>query len=285
MIGFLDWLLVLLTSVVEGITEWLPISSTGHMLLVQHFFPFHNTEIFNEDYLEMFDVVIQLGAIMAVVTLYFKRLNPFNKELTEKKRNRIWMTWFYVVIATVPAAVLGVLFDDFLDEHLYNAYVISAMLILYGIGFIVMEYLNKDKTDYRIDKMRKLDWKTALMIGGFQCLSLIPGTSRSGATILGAMIVGCSRGVATQFSFFLAIPVMFGASLLKIVKYLLESAGSIHLIQIVILLVAMAVAYGVSMFAIKFLMQYIKQHDFKVFGYYRIGLGILVLILLVCFHL
>lgn len=275
--GILDWLKVILIGIVEGFTEWLPISSTGHMMLVQEFLPFTDEQVFTDAFVEMFNVVIQLGAILAVVTIYFNKLNPFGRRLSPKKRQSIWNMWGLVCVACIPAGVIGILFDDILDKYLYNVYVIAAMLILYGIAFIVMEFYNQDRENFRIQKMNALDYKTAALIGVFQVLALIPGTSRSGATILGAMLLGCSRSVAAQFTFYLAIPVMFGASLLKLVKFVLETGASISGMQIVVLLLGMVVAYGVSMFAIGFLMRYIKKHDFKAFGIYRIVLGIIVL--------
>lgn len=251
--------------IVEGITEWLPISSTGHMILVNELI--RNTEGFTASDLYLY--VIQLGAILAVVTLYFHKLNPFSPSKTKAEKNDTWQMWFKVIIACVPAAVIGLCLDS-LMAHFENWQVVSAMLIVYGIAFIIVE--NKHKP-VRIDSMNEMTYKTALMIGLFQVLSIIPGTSRSGATILGAMIIGCSRGVAAEFSFFLAIPVMFGVSLLKIVKNGLGMGGE----ELAILLTGMVVAYIVSLLAIKFLMNYVRKHDFKSFGYYRIVLGILVI--------
>ena len=267
----LEMLKVILLGIVEGITEWLPISSTGHLILVDEFVKLGASDAFKE----MFNVVIQLGAIMAVVVLYFNKLNPFSPKKTKEEKNDTIQLWFKVVVACLPAAVLGLLFDDWMDEHLHNHIVVSLMLILYGILFIVVENWNKSKTS-KVTELASLSYKTALLIGGFQVLSLIPGTSRSGATIIGALLIGVSRYVAAEFTFFLAIPVMFGASGLKLLKFMADGGGFTAM-EAGMLLVGCIVAFGVSVFAIKFLMGYIKKNDFKVFGYYRIVLGILVL--------
>lgn len=251
--------------VVEGITEWLPISSTGHMILVNEFI--NNTGFTSSD---LYLYVIQLGAILAVVTLYFHKLNPFSPSKTKTEKKDTWSMWFKVIVACLPAAVAGLLLDDYMD-HIENWQVVSAMLILYGAAFIVVERLNK-KT--KISEMNQMTYKTALLIGAFQVLSIVPGTSRSGATILGAIILGCSRDTAAEFSFFLAIPVMFGVSLLKIVKSGLAMSGG----ELAVLVTGMAVAYAVSMLAIKFLVGYVRKHDFTSFGYYRIVLGLLVIV-------
>jgi undecaprenyl-diphosphatase len=250
---------------VEGITEWLPISSTGHMILVNEF-------IKNEGFTasDLYLYVIQLGAILAVVTLYFKKLNPFALSKSKKEKQETWQMWFKVIVACLPAAVIGLLLNDWMD-HFENWYVVSAMLIVYGIAFIFVERGNRKA---RITDMSQMTYKTALLIGAFQVLSIIPGTSRSGATILGAIILGCSRGTAAEFSFFLAIPVMFGVSLLKIVKSGLDMTGG----ELAVLITGMLVAYLVSMASIKFLMNYVRKHNFKSFGYYRIILGILVIL-------
>lgn len=269
----LEWLKVLLIGIVEGITEWLPISSTGHMILVETFLPFRNQEVFSEGFMEMFNVVIQLGAILAVVTIYFNKLNPFSPSKGQTQKANTWSLWKKVIVGCVPAGVIGILFDDWLNAHLYNAYVISLMLILYGVAFLVVETLHQGKGS-RIRKFSQLDYKTVLLIGAFQVLSLIPGTSRSGATILGGILFGCSRQIAAEYTFYLAIPVMFGASALKLLKYGLNFTG----IQAAVVLVAMVVAYVVSILAIRFLMGYIRKHDFKAFGWYRIALGIVVLV-------
>lgn len=251
--------------IVEGITEWLPISSTGHMILVNELID--NTGFTGSD---LFLYVIQLGAILAVVTLYFHRLNPFSPKKSAEEKHDTWQMWFKVIAACLPAAVIGLLFNDYMDK-IENWQVVSAMLILYGIGFIAAESMHKKA---KITSISDLTYKTALAIGAFQVLSIVPGTSRSGATILGAILIGCSRETAAEFSFFLAIPVMFGVSFLKIVTYKDVMTGG----DIAALIVGMAVAYAVSMLAIKFLMDFVKKHDFKAFGWYRTALGIAVIL-------
>ncbi|MFA7636868.1 MAG: undecaprenyl-diphosphate phosphatase [Monoglobales bacterium] len=253
--------------IVEGITEWLPISSTGHMILFNEFI---GNEGFTSSGLYLY--VIQLGAILAVVTLYFNKLNPFSpsKRVSEKKDT--WQMWFKVIVACLPAAVIGLLLNDFM-ERFENWLIVSLMLIIYGVAFLFIE--RKSKTA-KVTDMKSMTYKTALLIGMFQVLSIVPGTSRSGATILGAMIIGCSRGIAAEFSFFLAIPIMFGVSLLKIVT----TDQILNAQNITVLLVGMVVAYIVSMIAIRFLINYVKKHDFKSFGWYRIILGVIIL---VCF--
>ena len=231
----------------------------------------------DDGFIEMFNVVIQLGAIMAVVVIYFHKLNPFSAKKTEKQKLLTIQLWIKVIIAAVPAAIIGLLFDDFIEDHFMNAYVVAATLIIYGVLFIVIENRNKDVTP-QANKLSKLSVKQVLAIGGFQVLSLIPGTSRSGATIIGGLLVGASRNVAAEFTFFLGIPVMFGASLLKVVKYILETGFAFGASEILLLLLGCGVSFGVSILAIKFLMQYIKNNDFKVFGYYRIVLGTIVLV-------
>lgn len=267
----IEILKTIVLGIVQGITEWLPISSTGHMILVDQFMPLHQSA----DFINLFLVVIQFGSILAVVTLYFHKLNPFSPKKTKAERTDTWNMWFKVLVACIPAAVIGLLFDDFINRYTYNAWVVAGALIVYGILFIVIENMHKTP---KIESIDALSYKTALLIGAFQVLSLIPGTSRSGSTILGAVILGTSRFVAAEFSFFLAIPVMFGASLLKIVKFFMESSAGFSGEQIIILLIGMAVAYLVSIGAIKFLMGYIRNHDFKAFGYYRIAVGILVIL-------
>ncbi|MBR2452733.1 MAG: undecaprenyl-diphosphate phosphatase [Clostridia bacterium] len=256
----------IILGIVEGITEWLPISSTGHMILVNEFIRNHNGFTASDLYL----YVIQLGAILAVVTLYFKTLNPFSPSKTKMEKADTWSMWFKVVVACLPAAVIGLLLDSVM-EHFENWQVVSAMLILYGVAFIFIEKLDKKTT---VHSVKEMSYKTALLIGAFQVLSIIPGTSRSGSTILGAMLLGCSRSMAAEFSFFLAIPVMFGVSLLKILKYGLMMSAS----DAAVLLVGMIVAYVVSLVSIKFLVNYVRSHDFKFFGIYRIILGILVIL-------
>jgi undecaprenyl-diphosphatase len=268
----LDALKVIILGIVEGITEWLPISSTGHLILVEEFIKLELSEAF----IEMFNVVIQLGAILAVVVIYFHKLNPFSPTKTQKQKMLTIQLWVKVVIAAVPAAVIGLLFDDMIEAKFMNAYVVAATLIIYGILFIIVEESHKNKQP-KVTKLSRLTIPMVLVIGVFQVLALIPGTSRSGSTIIGALLIGTARGVAAEFTFFLGIPVMFGASFLKIIKFLKEGAG-IAGNEIFLLLLGCGVSFAVSIFAIKFLMQYIKNHDFKAFGYYRIVLGVVVLI-------
>lgn len=265
----IELLKVVLFGIVEGYTEWLPISSTGHLILLENIIHLDQPE----EFWNVFKVVIQLGAILAVVVLYWDKLWPFSVKKSSQEKADTWMMWFKVVIACIPAAVVGLPLDDILDKYLSTPTVIAATLIIYGILFIVLERYNAGR-DFPINRISRLSFKTAVLIGAFQCLSLIPGTSRSGSTILGAMILGCSRPVAAEFSFFLGIPVMFGASLLKIVKHGLGFTGE----QVFILIFGMLVSFLVAVFAISFLMKYIRKHDFKVFGWYRIVLGIIVLI-------
>ncbi len=253
--------------IIEGITEWLPISSTGHMILADEFIRLNVSDAFKE----MFLVVIQLGAILAVLVLYFHKLNPFSPKKSAEEKKETFSLWGKVIVACIPAAVIGLLFDDKIDALFYNYITVAVTLIVYGILFIVIENRNKNRTP-KVNTLAEFSYQTALFIGVFQVLSLIPGTSRSGATILGAILIGTSRYVAAEFTFFLAIPVMFGASLLKIVKFGFAFSGS----EIAILLTGMIVAFVVSVFAIKFLMGYIKKHDFKAFGWYRIVLGVIV---------
>ena len=267
----LEILKVILLGIVEGITEWLPISSTGHLILVDEFVKLNASDAFKE----MFNVVIQLGAIMAVVVLYFHKLNPFSPKKTKEQKVQTIDLWFKVVVACIPAAVLGILFDDWMEEHFHNYIVVSIMLIVYGVLFIVIENWNKKNTPSVTD-LSNLTYKTALLIGVFQVLSLVPGTSRSGATIIGALLLGVSRYVAAEFTFFLAIPVMFGASGIKLLKFFMEGTGMTGM-EIAMLGVGCVVAFVISIIAIKFLMGYIKKNDFKVFGWYRIILGVLVL--------
>ena len=264
----IEILKTILIGIVEGITEWLPVSSTGHMILLEEFIKVNMTE----EFMEMFNVVIQLGAILAVVVLFFPKLWPFTTKKKGWIKKDTWMMWFKVIVAVLPAAVLGILFDDVLDEMFYNFQTVAITLIVYGVLFIVVENWNRGRRP-RIRSIKDMTFQTAFFIGMFQVLSLIPGTSRSGATILGAIILGCSRYIAAEFSFFLAIPVMFGASLLKMLKFGWTMNGA----EITILLVGMVTAFIVSMVSIKFLMGYVKKHDFKFFGYYRIVLGIIVL--------
>ena len=270
--AFVEILKTLLLGIVEGITEWLPISSTGHLILVNQIVQLN----VSEQFMDMFNVVIQLGAILAVVVLYFNKLNPFAPSKTEKQKVHTWQLWFRVVVACLPAAIIGIPLDDWMEEHLHNSMVVAAMLIIYGILFIVVENMNKTRRP-TITSFSQMSYKHALIVGGWQVLSLIPGTSRSGATIVGALLMGASRYIAAEFTFFLAIPVMFGASALKIVKFMIEGVGITGL-EVAILIVGCLTAFIVSILAIKFLMGYIKKNDFKVFGVYRIILGIVVLI-------
>lgn len=265
---FIEILKVIFLGVVEGITEWLPISSTGHMLLVDEFLQLNMSDSFKE----MFFVVIQLGAICAVVLIYFDKLYPFSLNKTEQEKKDIWTLWFKVVVACIPSILIGLPFDDIIEEHLYSPIVIALALIVYGVLFIIVENKNKDKIA-NIQTMNELSYKTALYIGMFQVLALIPGTSRSGATIIGAMLVSTSRAIAAEFTFYLSIPTMFGASLLKLLKFGFVFTAY----EMFILLLGMVVAFGVSIFTIKFLIGYIKKNDFKVFGVYRIVLGLIVI--------
>lgn len=263
---FMEILKAVVLGIVQGITEWLPISSTGHLILVEEFIRFNLSDLFRSTFM----VVIQLGSILAVVVIYFSKLNPFDPGKGKREQRDTLVLWFKIMAASVPAAIVGLLFDDAIDALFYNSVTVSATLILYGVIFIVLE---SRKNTPKVTDLKALSYKLALAIGGFQMLALIPGTSRSGATIVGAVLLGCSRTVAAEFSFFLAIPVMFGASALKLAK-----AGlSFTALEWTALGVGSLVAFLVSLFAIKFLISYIKKHDFKVFGYYRIVLGILVL--------
>lgn len=264
----LDILKVIILGIVEGITEWLPVSSTGHLILVGDLLKPSMSDAF----MEMFNVVIQLGAIMAVVVIYFHKLNPFSPKKTEKQKLLTWQMWIKVLIASVPAGIVGVLFDDILDKLFYKTVPIAVMLIVYGVLFIVVENRNKH-TRPSVTKISELSIQMVLIIGVFQMLALIPGTSRSGATIVGALLIGVSREVAAEFTFFLAIPAMFGASFLKLIKFGFHFTGA----EFGLLILGCVVSFGLSVIAIKFLMGYIKKHDFKVFGYYRIVLGGLIL--------
>ena len=267
--NILEILKVIIIGIVEGITEWLPISSTGHIVFIEQLFNFNVSENFKD----MFDVVIQLGAILAVAIVYFKKLNPFNKGRNKKKMYLTIELWKKIIVACLPAAMLGLLIKDWVKEHLLNGFVISMALIIYGILFIMIENSNKNRA-YSIKSVYSINYQTALFIGFFQVLALIPGTSRSGATIIGAMILGVSRSVSVEFSFFLSIPIMFGASLLKLVKFGLHYTMA----EIVYLLLGMTVAFFVSVFSIGFLLNWIKKNNFKFFGYYRIVFGLIILV-------
>lgn len=258
--------------IVEGITEWLPISSTGHLILVNEFLKLRQSK----DFIDMFNIVIQLGAILAVMVIYFKRLNPFQPGKTAREVQLTWQLWLKVVIACIPSAFFGLLLDDWMEAHLSNFFVVAIMLVVYGIAFIWIEDRNR-RVEPKVTDLARMSYKTAFYIGLFQVLSIIPGTSRSGATILGGIIVGTSRSVAADFTFFLGIPTMFGYSGLKAVKYFIDG-NTLTGGQVAILLVASVTAFVVSLFVIRFLMNYIKKHDFTVFGKYRIVLGIIVLL-------
>ena len=258
--------------IVEGITEWLPISSTGHLILVNEFLNLRQSK----DFIDMFNIVIQLGAILAVMVIYFKRLNPFQPGKTAREVQLTWQLWLKVVIACIPSAFFGLLLDDWMEAHLSNFFVVAIMLVVYGIAFIWIEDRNR-RVEPKVTDLARMSYKTAFYIGLFQVLSIIPGTSRSGATILGGIIVGTSRRVAADFTFFLGIPTMFGYSGLKAVKYFIDG-NTLTGGQVAILLVASVTAFVVSLFVIRFLMNYIKKHDFTVFGKYRIVLGIIVLL-------
>lgn len=259
---------VIIIGIIQGITEWLPISSTGHMILADELLRLNVSDAF----MEMFRVVIQFGSILAVVVLYFHKLNPFAPSKSDVQKRHTWRLWFKVIVGIIPAGIVGVLFDDWLNDHLYNYVTVAVALIVYGVAFIVIEKIRKGKTP-RVDSVDRLDYKTALGVGCFQTLSLIPGTSRSGSTILGAMILGMSREAAAEFSFFMAIPVMLGASLLKMLKFGFSFTSS----ELIVLIVGVLIAFVVSVAAIKFLTGFIKKHSFAVFGWYRIILGAIVL--------
>ena len=268
---FLEILKVLFLGLVEGITEWLPISSTGHMILFDEFLKLNVSDGFKE----MFFVVIQLGAILAVPVLFWKKLFPFSKSLAPEEKKNIYSLWLKVIVGVFPAAVLGLLLDDFLDEHLYNYVVVALALVVYGIAFILVEK-NRTGKEYRIESVYDITYKDALIIGAYQVLSLIPGTSRSGSTILGGMLTGISRTASAEFSFFLAIPVMLGASLLKVLKFVLAGFTPAPF-ELLLLLIGIVVSFLVSVLVIDFLMNFVKKHSFSIFGIYRIALGIVVL--------
>jgi len=267
-----ELLKAVLFGIVEGITEWLPVSSTGHMILLDEFVKLQVSEAFYE----MFQVVIQLGAILAVILLFFHKLNPFSPKKDQTQKKDTWQLWFKVVVAVLPSAVIGVLLDDWMDAHLYNYVVVAITLVLYGIAFLFMERDNR-KNAAKVTDVYAIDYRTAILIGCFQCLSLIPGTSRSGSTILGAIILGVGRSAGAEFSFFLAIPTMLGASALKLLKFMLSgvTAGGLEL---AVLAIGCVVSFLVSLLVIKGLMEYVRKHSFRVFGFYRIILGALVLL-------
>ena len=266
-----EFLKAVLFGVVEGITEWLPVSSTGHLILLDEFVKLQVSAAFYE----MFQVVIQLGAIAAVIVLFFHKLNPFSPKKDAVQKKGTWNLWFKVVVGVLPSALIGLLLDDWMDEHLYNYIVVAITLILYGVAFLFVEKWNAART-MKIQSVEDIDYRTAILIGAFQCLSLIPGTSRSGSTILGAIVLGVSRSAGAEFSFFLAIPTMLGASALKLLKFLLEGITPTGT-EIMVLITGCVVSFLVSLAVIKGLMEYVRKHSFSVFGIYRIVLGVLVL--------
>lgn len=269
--NIIEFLKIVVFGIVEGFTEWLPISSTGHMILLEELIPLRVTD----DFWNVFKVVIQLGAILAVVMLYFHKLNPFDRGKSGRQKRDTILLWVKIAAACVPVVVVAMPLDDWMDAHLYNGFVVAAMLIVYGILFIMVENRNH-QMEFPIQRVSQIDFRTAVYIGCFQLLALVPGTSRSGVTIIGAMLLGCSRAASAEFTFFLGIPVMFGASLLKIVKFFLKADRMFSGIEIFYLIAAMIIAFLVSVYSIKFLMGYIKRNDFKLFGYYRILLGVIV---------
>jgi len=266
----IEFLKAVLFGIVEGITEWLPVSSTGHMILLDEFVKLK----VSEEFYEMFQVVIQLGAILAVILLFFHKLNPFSTKKSVEQKKDTRSLWFKVVVAVIPSAVIGLLLDDWMDAHLYNYVVVAIALVVYGIAFIVME---RGEKTARIDDVYAIDYKTAILIGAFQCLSLIPGTSRSGSTILGAIILGVARPAGAEFSFFLAIPTMLGASALKLLKFVMSGVSATGM-ELGVLAIGCVVSFVVSLLVIKALMEYVRKHSFSVFGIYRIVLGLAVLL-------
>ncbi len=268
----IELLKAVLFGIVEGITEWLPVSSTGHLILLNEFV----TLKVSEEFQSMFDVVIQLGAILAVIVLFFHKLNPFSPKKSPQKKKATWDLWFKVIVSIIPSGIVGILLDDWMDAHLHNGIVVSLALIVYGVAFIYVERLHQGKSPL-VDRVWSIDYKTAFLIGAFQCLSLIPGTSRSGSTILGAIILGVGRSAASEFSFFMAIPTMLGASAIKMLKFLL-SGVTITGTEVGVLIIGTVVSFLVSMVAIRALMAYVRKHSFSAFGVYRIILGAIVLI-------
>ena len=267
----MEFLKAVLFGIVEGITEWLPVSSTGHLILLDEFVELKVSAAFYE----MFQVVIQLGAILAVIVLFFHKLNPFSPKKDSLQKKNTWSLWLKVVVAVIPSAVIGLLLDDWMDEHLYNYIVVAIMLVIYGVAFLFVEKWNKTR-NFAITDVSAIDYRTALLMGAFQCLSLIPGTSRSGSTILGAIILGVSRSAGAEFSFFMAIPTMLGASALKLLKFLLEGVSATGT-EIMVLVTGCVVSFIVSLLVIKALMEYVHKHSFSIFGVYRIVLGIVVI--------
>ena len=269
----IEILKAVLFGIVEGITEWLPISSTGHLILLNEFI---NLQV-SDEFRSMFDVVIQLGAILAVIVLFFHKLNPFAfKTKTKQERKQTWSLWFKVIAAILPSGIVGVLFDDWMDAHLHNGVVVSIALIVYGIAFILVERKNQGRYTRKMEDVHAIDYRTAIAIGLFQCLSLVPGTSRSGSTILGAIMLGVGRSAGAEFSFFMAIPTMLGASAIKGLKFLLSGASA-GMTEISVLIVGCVVSFVVSLLVIRGLMEYVRKHSFSAFGVYRIVLGVVVL--------
>ena len=268
----IEILKAILFGIVEGVTEWLPVSSTGHIILLDEFIFLNGSDEFKS----MFDVVIQLGAILAVIVLFFHKLNPFAPSKSAGEKKQTWDLWFKVIAAIIPSGVVGVLLDDWMDAHLHNGIVVSIALIVYGIAFILVERKNDGKHLRMVDDVHKISYKTALLIGAFQCLSLVPGTSRSGSTILGAIMLGVGRSAGAEFSFFMAIPTMLGASAIKFLKFMLSGVG-ITGMEIAVLITGCVVSFVVSLFVIKGLMDYVRRHSFSAFGVYRIILGAIVL--------
>ena len=272
MFEIIEILKAILFGIVEGVTEWLPISSTGHLILLNEFIHLKVSGEFQS----MFDVVIQLGAILAVIVLFFHKLNPFAPSKSAVEKKQTWNLWLQVVAAIIPSGVVGILFDDWMDAHLHNGIVVSIALIVYGIAFILVERRNTGRHLRSIDDVHAIDYKTAILIGVFQCLSLVPGTSRSGSTILGAILLGVGRSAGAEFSFFMAIPTMLGASAIKFLKFLLSGATA-GMTEIAVLIVGCVVSFAVSLLVIRALMEYVRRHSFSAFGVYRIVLGIIVL--------
>lgn len=270
----MELLKAVLFGIVEGVTEWLPISSTGHLILLNEFI----TLSVSDEFRSMFDVVIQLGAILAVIVLFFHKLNPFSPRKTEGEKKQTWQLWFKVIAAIIPSGIVGVLFDDWMEAHFHNATVVSIALIVYGVAFILVERRNARRVGGKtVEDVYAIDYKTALLIGCFQCLSLIPGTSRSGSTILGAILIGVGRSAGAEFSFFMAIPTMLGASAIKGLKFLLSGVAATGT-EIGVLIVGCVVSFLVSLLVIRGLMEYVRRHSFSAFGVYRIILGVVVLV-------
>lgn len=270
----MELLKAVLFGIVEGVTEWLPISSTGHLILLNEFITLNVSDEFRS----MFDVVIQLGAILAVIVLFFHKLNPFSPRKTEGEKKQTWQLWFKVIAAIIPSGIVGVLFDDWMEAHFHNATVVSIALIVYGVAFILVERRNARRMGGKtVEDVYAIDYKTALLIGCFQCLSLIPGTSRSGSTILGAILIGVGRSAGAEFSFFMAIPTMLGASAIKGLKFVLSGVSATGT-EIGVLIVGCVVSFVVSLLVIRGLMEYVRRHSFSAFGVYRIILGVVVLV-------